>query len=162
MMETFVNKQIVGWPISSRTDNALFQKDFPRLTDTAAKKTSEPTAQYNCIAWAFEDNTKWWWPMRRRYWPLSYDGLTTMEAFLKLLATDGWVKTDNRFFESGARKIALYANVFDGQPTHAARLLENGAWTSKLGENIDISHDLHELEGPTYGTVVAVFSRTVG
>ncbi|NJM83130.1 MAG: hypothetical protein HC844_12140 [Tabrizicola sp.] len=137
----------------------MFSVDFPRLLNAQAKKTSEPTPQYNCIAWAFEDNTKWWWPMRRRYWPVPFDGKATMEAFQDYLSGSGWQQSQDRSLQAGLKKIALYANLFDGQPTHAARQLDSGAWTSKLGEDMDLTHELHELEGPMYGTVVAIFSR---
>ena len=84
-----------------------------------------------------------------------------MEAFSLLLAKNGWVKTDNRLVALGLKKIALYYNPLTGEPTHAARLLENGFWTSKLGDNIDLSHELSELEGPEYGLVLAVFEKAV-
>jgi hypothetical protein len=46
-----------------------------------------------------------------------------------------------------------------GVPTHAARLLPSGLWTSKLGEWEDIEHDLHALEGDVYGTVALLLKR---
>lgn len=141
------------------TSNPLFQKDFPRLKDVVAKKTSDPTPQYNCIAWAFEDNTRWWWPMHRRYWPIPYEGKTTMQAFQEFLEMDGWTAGADRTFQVEVRKVALYASVVDGQPTHAARQLETGLWTSKLGAELDLTHELHELEGPTYGTVQSIFMK---
>ncbi|MGL4239076.1 DUF7689 domain-containing protein [Tabrizicola sp.] len=133
--------------------------EFPRLKDVAAKQTSAPTPQYNCIAWAFEDNTKWWWPMRRQYWPVPFDGKSTMEAFEDCLKGSHWERTEDRSVQAGVKKIALYASVADGQPTHAARQLETGAWTSKLGGDLDLTHELHELEGPAYGTVVAIYAK---
>ncbi|MDA2915927.1 hypothetical protein MYX64_03665 [Nitrospinae bacterium AH_259_B05_G02_I21] len=59
--------------------------------------------------------------------------------------------------EEGYEKIAIYASR--GGATHAARQLENGKWTSKLGENIDIEHTLAGLEGPDYGEVVRILKR---
>ncbi|MCK4793650.1 MAG: hypothetical protein KAV87_58515 [Desulfobacteraceae bacterium] len=59
--------------------------------------------------------------------------------------------------ESGYEKIVLYA--LKDQPTHAARQLKNGRWTSKLGKNVDIEHKVRDLEGPRYGKVVAYFRR---
>jgi len=56
-------------------------------------------------------------------------------------------------------KIALYA--LQGVPSHAARLLANGLWTSKLGADIDLSHDLSELEGPRYGQVIKIYCKTI-
>jgi hypothetical protein len=139
----------------------LFAISFPKLVDPLLKKTSEATQQYNCIAWAFEDNTKKWWPSKRAYWPEKFDGMNAMEAFSFLFAKNGWVKTDNRLAAAGLKKIALYYNPLTGEPTHAARLLENGFWTSKLGDHIDLSHELSELEGPEYGLVLAIFEKAV-
>ncbi len=59
--------------------------------------------------------------------------------------------------EEGYEKIAIYA--LRGEGTHAARQLENGKWTSKLGENIDIEHTLAGLKGPHYGEVVKTLKR---
>ena len=41
--------------------------------------------------------------------------------------------------QDGYEKIAIYA--LDGEPTHAARQLDTGRWTSKLGKHEDIEHD---------------------
>lgn len=38
-----------------------------------------------------------------------------------------------------------------GIPSHAARQLPNGRWTSKCGQAEDIEHDLRDLEGRLYG-----------
>lgn len=52
--------------------------------------------------------------------------------------------------EHGYEKIALYL-AGDGKVTHAARQLESGQWTSKLGNWVDIEHHLDALNGPRYG-----------
>lgn len=52
----------------------------------------------------------------------------------------------------------LFADLA-GMPTHAARQLHSGAWTSKLGNAEDIEHELHALEGEIYGTVVVIMNR---
>jgi len=36
--------------------------DFPRLTPGNHRITSPPTPDYNCIAWANGDTTRWWQP----------------------------------------------------------------------------------------------------
>ena len=46
--------------------------------------------------------------------------------------------------EPGFDKIALYVDD-EGVPTHAAKQLINGAWTSKIGDLEDIEHQ--RLEG---------------
>ena len=61
--------------------------------------------------------------------------------------------------EEGVEKIALYADQ-GGEPTHMARQLRSGKWTSKLGELEDIEHDdLAILEGECYGQVVTILKR---
>lgn len=47
----------------------------------------------------------------------------------------------------------------DGSPTHAARQLPNGKWSSKLGPDADISHEISALDGPCYGGVEVVMRR---
>jgi hypothetical protein len=136
-------------------------KDFPKIGDVGAKKTSEPTDQYNCIAWAFGDNSRWWWPMKRRYWPVPIIGKSPMEAFMELFDKNGWIVTSDRGLEPGQSKIALFVHPKDGQPKHAARLMDSGLWTSKLGSDIDLSHELEELEGPAYGIVSKVFKKQI-
>ena len=135
----------------------IFSVAFPNLVDVANKKTSEATHKYNCIAWAFGDNRRFWWPGDRMYWPFSHVGMTEMEAFQKWFQIDGWQPTTIRTYEAGLEKVALY--VINGRPTHASRLLPNGYWTSKLGREIDISHSFAELDGPAYGSVHSIYQK---
>jgi hypothetical protein len=54
-------------------------------------------------------------------------------------------------------RIVLY--IKDGKPTHAARQLPTGKWTSKLGSDIDIEHDYPEvLNGQDYG-IASIFMK---
>ena len=55
-------------------------------------------------------------------------------------------KCDGQDLETDFDKIAVFAND-QGIPTHAARQLPSGRWSSKLGELEDIEHDLRDLEG---------------
>jgi hypothetical protein len=134
-------------------------KDFPALS-LPPTKTSDHTQSYNCIAWAFGDSLKRWWPNVRGYhWPVDAKGLSDLEAFTALLSTWGWRTSSDRVVQFGLKKLALYA--LNGQPKHMARQLASGVWTSKLGDNIDIAHQLEELEGPCYGRVLHVFEKPV-
>jgi hypothetical protein len=47
--------------------------------------------------------------------------------------------------EDGYEKVAIFTR--DGRPTHAARLLDDRQWTSKLGIWEDISHPKGSLSG---------------
>jgi hypothetical protein len=66
-------------------------------------------------------------------------------------------------FEKGLDKIAIYGiENPDGTvtPTHAARLLPSGEWTSKLGNFEDIAHKaLDAVDGPVYGRKICCMSR---
>jgi hypothetical protein len=77
-------------------------------------------------------------------------------AFVELGFTTN-AQSDERL-ESGVEKVALYgAGAFY---THAARQLQNGKWTSKLGRDIDIEHDAPEdVAGGVYGEVVHIMKR---
>ena len=66
-------------------------------------------------------------------------------------------------YEDGYEKIAIFVGEYEWGgigPTHAARQLTNGHWTSKLGGEEDVEHtDLDSVGGkPGYGDV-QVFMR---
>jgi hypothetical protein len=126
-----------------------FFRDFPRLTPKTVKVTSPVTPFYNCIAWAAGQDTRFWWPRPEAYWPRGVPRVQTVEAFIAAFGTLGYVPVPSPTFEAGKEKVAIY--TLDGLPQHAARQLPTGRWTSKCGRNVDIEHDLHELEGPAYG-----------
>jgi hypothetical protein len=83
-----------------------------------------------------------------------------MEAFCAALATLGYAVCEGEEPEPRFEKIALFASA-EGRPTHAARQLPDGRWTSKLGRMEDIAHSLHDLEGTIYGSVVRIVKRAL-
>jgi len=136
---------------------------FPNLRVSRFQVTSPPSDVYNCIAWAVGQTSIWWWPLDDPlddvpYWPAGAPCEVTIPAFVAAFATLGYVDCDNDANEVGWEKVALFA---DGQqtPTHAARQLPSGRWTSKLGESDDIEHELHALEGDLYGRVIVLLKR---
>ena len=133
---------------------------FPRLSPTTFALTSPSTGLYNCIAWAADDTTRWWWPVHPRvgyYWPPEARRVLTVEAFVEAFQTLGYEVCDSDKPEPGWEKVAIFAS--NDVPTHAARQLETGRWTSKLGPEEDIQHTLHGLQGGYYGDVVLVMKR---
>ncbi len=85
----------------------------------------------------------------------------TIHAFKQAYATLGYVECEDSSVEKGYEKIAIYA--YNGKPTHAARQLRNGRWTSKLGPNVDIEHFVPgAIERSAYGLVVAYMKRHLG
>jgi hypothetical protein len=131
---------------------------FPGLRPGNYQITSTAQRTYNCIAWAAGDTQRWWWPERdveNGYWPEGVAADVTQAAFLAAL---GYTAGAGEEVEAGFEKIALFADA-ESTPTHAARQLPNGRWTSKLGALEDIEHDLHALSGDEYGTVVQIMKR---
>ncbi len=137
------------------------KKFFPKLVDDSFQVTSGPDQAYNCIAWAAGVTHQRWWPSENAddaFWPEDVPRLCTLEAFQAAFAAVGYSVSESAESETGFEKIVLFADA-DGVPTHAARRLPHGRWTSKLGKAEDIEHDLRGLEGEIYGTVVLVMKR---
>ena len=137
--------------------------DFPDLQERDHTVTSGKTLEYNCIAWAVEDTSAWWWPdpYNIGYWPLGVPRAVRMDAFVAAYQTKGYQLCDTPDPEEGFEKIALYANARN-EPTHAARQLPNGHWTSKLGQFEDIEHaTLDCLNGDLYGRPVRFLRRAL-
>ena len=134
---------------------------FPGLRETDYSLTSPVDNSYNCIAWAAEDMSHWWWPdpAGQYFWPSGAPRELTVGAFASAYAGLGYEQCDSAYLESGFEKIAVFVSR-GGHPTHAARQLQSGRWTSKLGRNVDIEHDLHALEGDTYGAVAVIMKRS--
>jgi hypothetical protein len=105
----------------------------------------------------------WWWPdpMGTAYWPLTVPRDETLEAFVAAFASLGYQVTSTAAHETGQDRIAIYAK--NGRPTHAARQLDDGRWTSKLGRSEDVTHErLEELGvvlGDVYGAVAVIMAR---
>jgi hypothetical protein len=86
----------------------------------------------------------------------------SVPAFSIFFGVFGFAPSDGEQLEEGLEKVALFANP-SGTPTHVARQLPSGLWTSKLGTVQDIEHDLRAIVGAEYGKVIQVFQRaTVG
>ena len=80
---------------------------------------------------------------------------------MEVLAGLGYTVCDTGERETGYDKVAVYAR--DGRWTHAARQLENGQWTSKLGPDEDITHPSpRNLAGELYGSVHCIMRRPSG
>lgn len=137
--------------------------DLPNLTANNHSITSSYSRRYNCIAWAAGNDTQWWWPVGRYYWPPNIPREETIDAFVRAYGTVGYCKCDDGSLEPDFEKIALYATqgtVGGLTPTHAARLLPSGRWTSKLGVCEDIEHEnVDSVACPTYGTAVIYLKR---
>lgn len=136
--------------------------NFPLLRKEGYAVTSPAERDYNCIAWAFGDQNRWWWPDKyfQYYWPPNVKRDETLESFIQAFENMGFEICENAESEEDFEKISIYTKP-DGTPTHAARQLENGKWTSKLGQSEDIEHNFDSLAGPCYGSVVVIMKRAI-
>lgn len=137
---------------------------FPRLYFSGFNITSEKSTFYNCIAWAAGLTDRSWWPgLASYYWPPQCSQENTVASFLAAFELLGYKETETISVEldAGYEKVALYVNNA-GIPTHMARQLPNGEWTSKLGQLEDISHnELDALEGTLYGRICCTLARPI-
>ena len=137
--------------------------DLPFLVPGNHVETSPTDGNYNCIAWAANDQFNWWWPGEDGYWPDFAPREETVEAFVAMFRGLGYTECENGELELGFEKVAIYAVRSAGrlEPTHTARQLIDGKWTSKLGPLEDISHDaLDGVNGPVYGSAVRYMRRS--
>jgi hypothetical protein len=136
---------------------------FPALSAAGYAVTSPAAPDYNCIAWAAEDTNRWWEPvpipLPGYYWPDGVSLELTLASYVQAFESIDYRVCDDDSVEDGFEKVALYGDA-DGVPTHAARQLASGEWTSKLGKSVDIRHrSLAALEGEMYGRVACVMHR---
>jgi len=125
--------------------------------------TSPVDPDYNCIAWAAGIVNDWWWPLfdgRKTTWPVNLPREVTLAALRAVFASFGYSVLSDDSLELHFEKVAIFTDA-PGVPTHAARQLPNGRWTSKLGLSEDIEHDLRAVEGDIYGTVALILKRPV-
>jgi len=82
-----------------------------------------------------------------------------VEAFVQLFQSLGYEQCSHGELEPGFEKVSIFA--LNDRPTHAARQLRDGRWTSKLGRDVDITHVPRGLEGSTYGKVAVYLKREI-
>jgi hypothetical protein len=97
------------------------------------------------------------------YWPGSVPRQVTLQAFVAAFETLGYERCDGPDLETSAEKIAIFGQrdiTGHSVPTHVARQLESGEWTSKLGSLEDIRHEIPgSVGGPLYGEVATYMKR---
>lgn len=150
----------------SQVENRI-RRFFPALDHDGFDVTSPATPSYNCIGWAAGDDSRWWEPsgLAGHYWP---DGLPTgrgehygVQHYVAAYEAVGFERCTSADLEPDFEKVAVFADAA-GSGTHAAKQLDDGSWTSKLGQLQDIRHQaLDGVAGQSYGTVHAVLRRRV-
>lgn len=121
---------------------------------------SPATGLYNCIAWAAAVTDQWWEPDQfgQYFWPDEAPREYTLDAYIGAFRSRGFDLCVDGSLEGGTEKIAIY--TLNGFPLHAARQLEDGSWTSKMGECEDIQHlDPSSVSGPFYGNASVYMGR---
>jgi hypothetical protein len=114
------------------------------LRDADYRVTSPETVSYNCFAWALHVSDEWVEPDEPNP--------------LRIFTDAGFVELGDGAVEPGWDAVALYADT-EGI-THAARRLDDGRWTSKLGSWEDIEHESpDDLAGGLYGEVLVLLFR---
>lgn len=141
------------------------EKWFPNLKPGDYVITSPIDSDYNCISWAIGDSDKWWWPDADAdgYWPEGVSRSETLSAFITAFESLGFELANNGDLESGYERLVVYADL-TGTPTHVARQLPDGKWTSKIGVFEDITHATsHALEGAgnAYGAALQFMKRPI-
>jgi hypothetical protein len=147
---------------------AVIKFKWPNLTENNHKGTSKKDSLYNCVAYAIDDNANLidddrkrnWWPIEddAYYWPQGYPKEESISNFIITFHDIfGFEVCDSDILENKYEKIAIYS--IKDEPTHVARQLVNGKWTSKMGIYEDIEHEtVFTLCGFLYGEI-AVFMR---
>lgn len=144
---------------------------FPNLQADGYEITSQKDPAYNCIAWAAGDVTRWWEPVPSPgpgpllggyYWPEGLDSSYTLANYVRAFRRQGYRECDTTDLEADYEKVAIYVDS-NGVPSHAARQLPDGSWTSKCGGLEDIRHmSLDGVAGDAgYGTVTSILRRRV-
>lgn len=115
---------------------------------------------YNCIAWAANKNDEPWWPgVKGYFWPTGFPKTETLDTFINVFeGYVGYERCEDGLLEVGYEKVAIFSK--GDKVKHMARQLENGKWTSKMGNYEDIEHnDLRAIEDGMYGKVVRFLKR---
>lgn len=165
---------IIAGILARQAENRI-KKVFENLKDEEFEITSPFDPKYNCIAHAADDNEKWWWTVDKVmagndvFWFNNISYQTTLENFVLAFQKLGYQPCKNAGLEKGFEKVAIYVSIKSevhspkGTPTHMARQLASGKWTSKLGQDVDITHNtLESVEGKVYGVVKQILKRPIG
>ena len=133
----------------------FIEQAFPAIGNNY-QIASPKDVNYNCIAFAADDNTKWWWP--GRYWPSDIPERVDLDSFITCYKSLGYEECGlNSKYEKSYEKVAIFVDP-NGNPSHAAKqnAEDKGLWKSKLGEYKDISHTIKGISGIFNNTVTVM------
>jgi len=117
------------------------------------------------VAWAIGDIKTFWDDVRilgRRvkgyYWPKGISA-DTLEGWKAVFALHNYSDCESDTFDPEFEKVAIYVYP-NGDPSHVARQIGSGTWSSKLGISFDIEHEtLDSLKGEEYGTTIGAIMQ---
>jgi len=146
---------------SSEIQSEFEGNHFPSLQNTRWLIKSPWNDSYKCIAWAACRTDITWWPYDDEF-------EDRLDFFIQEFANIGYKPSNNREYEFGYQKVAIYTTN-NRRVRHMARqhFLGRG-WLSKCGVLEDILHaDLECLEGDpspfvfgSYGQVEQILKRS--
>src|SRR6266436_2853677 len=122
----------------------------PRLRGTNWRIASRPRKRYNCIAWAVGDTLQRWDLGKGNHWPQGVPQRYNFGCLVRAYIAAGFsvcTTTEGRVFDAAYETVVLFEK--SGLWEHAAKLLKNGMWSSKLGDCEDIEHSTPESVGGT-------------
>ena len=139
----------------------LLTAAFPNLARAGFEIVAPPSAQYNCIAYAAGDASRWWWPDGVSYWPPWAPPTDSIASLTAVFSGQGCEPCNASSAEPGYQKIALYES--DGKMQHAALQTPNGRWRSKMGQGPLIEHhNPDSLSGGPYGQAAIIMRKAIG
>lgn len=162
--------------LDTQENRERLKEAFPKIEDPSGvfHITSPETSGYNCIAWAMGFDDRWvdyilnsnkkWWP---KGVPLDWHPETLITAFEAV----GFEKCDDGKPEDGFDKVVLYKvrpflDPLTGHMineygwSHAAKIIEEGIYHSKIGPSFDIYHRGGDVfEGTDYGEIYQYMRR---
>jgi len=140
---------------------ALVLPEFPNSAQEPFTAKSPKDTKYNCIGWACGSKTKMWPNAYSYYWPPGISNTEHVNSFIELFQTRGYEICLDGNLEVGYLKIAIYGYP-NGRASHAARQLQNGEWTSKLGIiGHDVEHSIAAMANGEYGNVAHYMRKAV-
>jgi HNH endonuclease len=163
-----MERQLSGANLASRTPSPATVVELQKfkggylvkaITEQMAFMAPE-SLKYNSFAWALGETDRWWYPDETGvcYWPEFVERTNNLATFKTAFASRGFSESDTSIFELGFDKIALHVDEID-QVSHAARMLADGKWSSKLGALEVYQYDDVNLLVPLYGRVAMYTKR---
>jgi hypothetical protein len=140
---------------------AEIEQLFPNLCGTSWAIKSRRTKRYNCLAWGAGEKHRRWDYNIPWFWPPGVSRLPGIAYLVGAYQVFGFVVCNQNQclkYDPICDTIVLYELNCYG--THAARLVHNEMWSSKLGDLEDIQHETPEaLSGSLYGNPAVYMKR---